>query len=61
MTGAREGWRVGARTAMSRLVVGGISTMRNIQVTPRWADNPVQRHVGGGVVGSGGGFPPGRK
>ena len=28
------------------------------QVTPRWVDDLVQIHVGGGGVGSGGGSPP---
>ena len=28
------------------------------QVTPRWADDLVRRHVSGGGVGAGGGCPP---
>ena len=36
----------------------GIVMMGQIQVTPRWADDPVRRYVGGGSVGAGGGSPP---
>ena len=28
------------------------------QVTPRWKDDPVRRHVGGGGVSTGGSCPP---
>ena len=28
------------------------------QVMPKWADDPVRRHIGGGGVGAGGGCPP---
>ena len=30
-------------------------------MAPRWADDPVRRHVGGGGVGAGGVFHPGSK
>ena len=58
MTGAREVRRGGARTERSRVVAGGIGMMGRRQVTPRWADDPLQRHVGGEGFGSGGGSPP---
>ena len=58
MTGARDGNRGGAQTGSSRVVAGGIGMMGRRQVTPRWADDTVPRHVGGGVVGSGGVCPP---
>ena len=57
VTGAREVWKGGARTERSRVVAGGIGMLGRRQVTPMWADVPVQRHVGGGGVGSGGGCP----
>ena len=57
MTGAREGRRGGAWTARSRVVTGGIGMLGRIQVMPRWADDPVQRDIGVGGVGEGGGLP----
>ena len=39
-------------------MAGVIGMLGLIQVTPRWADDTVQRHVGGGGVGSGGVCPP---
>ena len=56
--GAREGRKGGAWIARSRVVAGGIGMMGRRQVTHRWADDPVQRHVDGGGVGAGGGSPP---
>ena len=61
MTGAREGWRGGARTERSRSEEGGIVMLGQRQVMPRWEDNPIWRHVVGGGVGAEGGFPLGRK
>ena len=58
MTEAREVQRGGSRTAMSRVVAGGIGMMGRRQVTPRWEDDPVRKHVSGGGVGEGGGCPP---
>ena len=58
MIGARDGLREGARTERIRVVVGGICILGRRQVTPRWEDNPVRRHVGGGGVGARGGCPP---
>ena len=51
MTGAREGLRRVERTARSRVVVGGIGILGRIKVTPMWADDPLQIHIGGGGVG----------
>ena len=45
VTGARKGWRGGAWTARSRVVSGGIGMLGQRQVTPRWTDDPVRRHV----------------
>ena len=56
--GAREGRRGGSGIARSRVVTGGIVIMGWRQGTPRWADDPVRRLVGGGGVGEGGGSPP---
>ena len=53
MTGGREGWRGRSRTARSRVVSGGIGMMGRRQVMPKWADDPVRRHIGGGGVGAG--------
>ena len=53
----REGRRGGSQTARSSVVTGCIVILGQKQVTPRWADDPVRRHVGGGVVREGGGFP----
>ena len=39
-------------------MAGGIGILGRIQVTPRWAYNPVQIHIGGGGVGVGGVCPP---
>ena len=36
-------------------MVGGIDTLGQRQVIPRWEDDPMRRHIGIGVVGSGGG------
>ena len=44
MTRARERQRGEARTAKVRGEAGNISMLRRRQVTPRWVDNPVQRH-----------------
>ena len=55
MTGAREGLRGVARIERSRVVAGGIGMVGRRQVTPRWADDTVRRHV------IGGGVPPGIK
>ena len=35
VTGVMEGWRRGAQTAISRVVVGGIGILGRRQVTPR--------------------------
>ena len=50
MTGAREGLRGVARIERSRVVAGGIGMVGRRQVTPRWADDTVRRHVNGGDV-----------
>ena len=50
-----EAWRGGAYTERSRVVAVGIAVLGRIQVIPRWEDDPVRRHVGGGFVGAGGG------
>ena len=54
---AREGWRGEARTAKNRGEVGYIGILGRRQVMPRWADDPVQRDIGVGGVGEGGGLP----
>ena len=56
--GAKGGRREGARTAGIRVVAGGIGMLLRRQVTPRWVDDPMRRHFGGGVVRAGGGCPP---
>ena len=54
----REGRRGVAQTAMSRVVARGIGILGRRQVTLRWSDDTVWRHVSGGGVGAGGGCPP---
>ena len=44
MKGAREGQREGAWTAKDRGEAGCIGILGRRHVTPRWADDPVQRH-----------------
>ena len=39
-------------------MAGGISILGRRQIMPRWADDPVRRHIGGAGVGAGGGCPP---
>ena len=56
-TGEREGWRGVACTARSMVVAVVIGILGRRQVTPRWSDDPVRTHVGGGVFGSGGEYP----
>ena len=58
MTGAREGRRGRAWTSRNRVNAGGIGMLGQRQVKPRWADYPVQIHVGGEGFRSGGGCPP---
>ena len=53
MAEAREGQRGDAWIAKDRGEAGYISMLVWRHVTPRWADNPVCRHVVGGGVGSG--------
>ena len=52
---AREGWRGEVRTSKDRGEAGYIVMLGRRQVVPRWENATVQRHVGGGGVGSGGG------
>ena len=42
----------------NRVEAEGIGVLKLRQVTPRRSDDPVDRHVGGGGVGAGGGCPP---
>ena len=44
----------GARTARSMVVAGGRGMLGWSQVTPRWVDDPMQRHVGCESIGAGG-------
>ena len=53
MTRAKEGQRGGTQTARSRINAGVIGMLGREQVTPRWADDTMQRHIGGGGVGAG--------
>ena len=53
--GSEGGSEGEAWTARSRVEAGGIGMLGQRQVTPRWEDDPVRRHVGGeGVRGRGG-------
>ena len=57
--GGSEG---GGQTSRRRVEAGGIGILVRLQVTPRWADDPVQRHAGYGGVGERGGcHPPPRR
>ena len=56
--GAREGQRGEALTVKNRYEEGCIGILVQRQVTPRWADDPVRRHIGGGGAGAGGGCAP---
>ena len=58
MTGAREGRRRGSQIARSRGVEGGMGMLGRRHVIPRWVDDPVRRHAGGGGVRAGGRCPP---
>ena len=55
--GSEGGSEEGARKSMIMVVTGSIGVLVWRQMTPRWADDPVQRHIGGGGVGAGGGCP----
>ena len=57
MTGAKKGRREGAQTERSTVLVGGMGMLGKTQVTHRWSDDSVWRHVGGGGVGSEAGCP----
>ena len=46
VAGARGGCKGGSRTAKDRGEAGGIGILGRRHVTPRWADDPVQRHDG---------------
>ena len=46
------------RTEKDRGEARCIGILGRSQVTPRWADDPVLRHVSGGSFGAGGGCPP---
>ena len=46
MARAREGQRGGAWIPKGRVEAGNISMQVRIQVTPRWADDPVRRQNG---------------
>ena len=46
VAGAREGWKVVSKTVNYRGNAGNIIMLGRVQVTPRWEDDPVQRHNG---------------
>ena len=49
VTGARMGWRGGSQTVRSRVNTGGIRILVRRLMTPRWEDDYVRMHVGGGA------------
>ena len=57
-SGRKEGFGGEARTEKDSFKAGDISMLVQRQVTPKWADNLLRRHVGVGGVGGVGGFPP---